>query len=109
VRLVVTKELRNKEPVVSAGPLLADGEAVIAFLELANPSPSEGRVRVVFEQTGAPPVGHVELKVPAQARKWRTWARSELVRQPGRWTARVFAPSGQRLAERSFELVAPRP
>ncbi len=79
---------------------------MIAFVELVNRGDDDGSVVVTFEHEGIEPVGHVHLKVPANSRRWRTWARTRMIKKPGSWQAVVRTPDGKELARQSFE-VAP--
>lgn len=101
-RMVVANEIREREPV----PLteFAVGAPVVAFLELANPSPVDSKVQVLFHHENGKSVGLVELPVPGGKTRWRTWARSELVKDSGAWTAVVSQVGGPELDRRSFVL-----
>jgi hypothetical protein len=102
-RLAVTHAIEQREPV--AAPTIQAGEPLIAFLDLKNPGEAT-HVVVTFERDGAEPVGHVELRVPANASRWRTWARTGQVKQPGAWEVVVRDPGGKELARSRFEAEA---
>ncbi len=103
-RLVVTTAVRDREP-VSVDALVSDGSAIYAFAELANEGGESGSVRVTFERKGgAERVGDVSLPVPANAARYRTWAFTRFIRDPGVWDAVVWSESGVELGRTSFEV-----
>jgi hypothetical protein len=104
-RLVVTNAIEDREPTQVSGLALGDAP-VIAFVELVNAGDEDGAVVVTFEHDGIEPVGHVNLRVPAHSRRWRTWARTRMIKKPGSWQAVVRTPDGKELARESFQ-VAP--
>lgn len=99
-RLVVSAAIKDKEPV----PLTAlkINEPVVAFLELANPNAASSVVRVVFQHESGHEVGFVELAVPAEKTRWRTWAQTGMIKQAGKWTAIVRAADGSELGQQGF-------
>lgn len=104
-RLVVATSVDQREPQGAAESFGLEGlERVYAFVEVENPSRSESEVVVTFEPpdgTKAAPTGHVTLSVGASPR-WRTWAFTRGIHQPGEWTAVVTTPTGKELARQSF-------
>jgi hypothetical protein len=106
-RFVVTTRVQDREPVVSNGPLLADGSAIYAFAELANALGDSENVRITFERKGgAERVGNVTLPIPAQVSRHRTWATTRFIRAPGVWDAVLWSESGTELGRTSFEVAA---
>ncbi len=101
-RMVIANEIRDREPV----PLteFSPGAPVVAFVELSNESAAESKIQVVFHHESGRSAGLVELPVPASKSRWRTWARSELVKDPGTWTAVVSQVGGPELQRRTFVL-----
>jgi hypothetical protein len=71
-------------------------------MELRNPSTEGQQVVVTFEHATGTKVGHVELKVPAEVPRWRTWAKTARVNKSGDWDAVVSSPEGVELARTPF-------
>jgi Protein of unknown function (DUF2914) len=104
-RLVVTTGVKDREPVGLGSPLLADGSAIYAFVELANPVGPSEKVRITFERKGGQePVGNVTLPVPSSTPRHRTWAFTRFIRTPGQWDAVLSSETGVELARTSFEV-----
>jgi hypothetical protein len=57
---------------------------------------------VVFRHEGGREVGNVSLSIPGDAPRWRTWARSRLISEPGQWRAILRAGDGTELASTAF-------
>ena len=54
---------------------------LFAFAELANGGEAE-QIVITFEREGSSEtVGHVELAVPAETQRWRTWGKTNLISQ----------------------------
>ncbi len=101
-RMVIANEIREREPVPLTG--FSPGAPIVAFLELTNVSAVESKVQVVFHHESGKSAGLFELPVPANTNRWRTWARSELVKGSGTWTAVVSQVGGPELQRRTFLL-----
>jgi pyruvate/2-oxoglutarate dehydrogenase complex dihydrolipoamide acyltransferase (E2) component len=101
-RLVVTHTIENREPV--SGELRIGEQPIVAFLELTSSAPVEQTVTVSFERAGTA-VGLVKLSVPAHSRRWRTWAQTRRIREPGAWDAVVRSQEGQELSRTKFQVV----
>jgi hypothetical protein len=103
-RLVVTTGVKDREPVALGSALPADGSAVYAFVELANPVGPSEKLRITFERKGAnEPVGNVTLPVPGNTSRHRTWAFTRFIRTPGQWDAVLWSEAGVELGRTSFE------
>jgi hypothetical protein len=102
-RLNVTHAIENREPVSAADLKLGDNP-ILAFVELANTSTDEQRIVVTFEHAGKS-VGHVQLRVPGQSRRWRTWGQTRQIREPGEWQAVVRSEDGKELSRTTFSVV----
>lgn len=102
-RLSVTLGVADREPLPVSDFKLGDGP-IYAFVELSNESDEEQSVVVTFESEGVPAVGHVTLTVPPNQPRWRTWAHTRMVQDPGLWTAVVSSQDGSRLAAETFEV-----
>ncbi len=106
-RLVVSVGVKDREPLAAQAPLVADGRAIFAFAELANPGASSENVRITFERKGgAERAGNVTLPVPAQVSRHRTWATTRFIRAAGVWEAVLWSEAGRELGRTSFEVSA---
>lgn len=99
-RLVVTQAVEDREPVAAD---VVDAETpVIAFVEVASGSTEEQQVVVTFEHETGDHVGLVNLSVPGNKPRWRTWGRTYNVNRDGRWTAVVRNRDGEELGRTEF-------
>jgi hypothetical protein len=106
-RFVVATGVKDREPVSGSDALLANGAAIYAFAELANPRGESENVRITFERKGgAERVGNVTLPVPGQVARHRTWATTRFIRAAGVWDAVLWSESGAELGRTSFEVSA---
>jgi hypothetical protein len=106
-RFVIATGVKDREPLTSSDALLADGSAIYAFVELANPLGESENVRITFERkAGAERVGNVTLPIPAQVSRHRTWAMTRFIRAAGVWDAVLWSESGAELGRTSFEVAA---
>ena len=100
-RLVVTQAVEDREPVAVTD--VVDSETpVIAFLEVASGSTEDQQVVVTFEHETGDRVGLVNLSVPGNKPRWRTWGRTYNVNRDGRWTAVVRDSRGEELGRTEF-------
>lgn len=104
-RLVIAQGVENREPLPFEGSVSL-GEPVTAFVELAHGGSDDVRILVTFEHASGAKVGFVELDVPGESPRYRTWARTQNVKQAGEWQAVVALQNGPELARQSFT-VAP--
>jgi hypothetical protein len=106
-RFVVATGVKDREPLASSDALPADGSAIYAFAELANPIGDTENVRITFERKGGTErVGEVTLPVPANTTRHRTWAFTRFIRAAGVWEAVLWSESGTELSRTSFEVKA---
>lgn len=106
-RFVVTTGIKDREPLSDSAPLVADGSAIFAFVELANPNGDSENVRITFERkAGAERVGNVTLPIPAQVPRHRTWATTRFIRAAGVWDAVLWNEAGAEIGRTSFEVGA---
>ncbi len=100
-RLVVTQAVEDREPVEVTD--VVDAETpIIAFLEVASGAVEEQQVVVTFEHEEGHSVGLVNLSVPGNKPRWRTWGRTYNIKQDGRWTAVVRDSRGEELGRTKF-------
>lgn len=102
-RLVVTTGIEKREP-VEADAFRAGSQPVYAFVEMQNAGSEDERIIVTFEHAEGREVGKVELEIPAEQRRWRTWGRTRNVDRPGTWEAVIRTASGKELGRTSFEV-----
>jgi hypothetical protein len=105
-RVVVTRQIQNREPVVGEDFKLGSAP-VYAFVELENSARDARSVRVMFqnEDTKAT-VGHVKLTVPAASERFRTWGNTRMIRDPGHWVAVVSTADGVELGRAPFQVTS---
>ncbi len=104
-RFVVTTGVQDREPLAGSDALLADGSAIYAFAELANPLGQSENVRITFERKGgAERVGDVTLPIPGGVTRHRTWAFTHFIRAAGVWEAVLWSENGAELGRTSFEV-----
>jgi hypothetical protein len=99
-RLVIASDIQQREPIEIESAKVKD--PVVAFLELKHSGKEESGIVVTFEHESGKKVGFVELKVPAESPRFRTWARTRNIGEAGEWTAVVRSKSGEELARKSF-------
>ena len=106
-RFVVATGVQDREPLLSDAVLLADGSAIYAFAELANPIGESENVRITFERKAAAErVGDVTLPIPGGVARHRTWAFTRFIRAAGVWDAVLWSEGGAELGRTSFEVKA---
>lgn len=103
-RLVVARDVIDREPVGSGARFEAGEGRIYAFVEAANHREGEADLQVTFEGPGARSVGHVALTIPANVPRWRTWAYSRLIDEPGEWHAVVRTTDGEVLGRTRFHV-----
>jgi hypothetical protein len=100
-RLVVTQAVEDREPVAVSE--VVDAETpVIAFVEVASGASEDQQVVVTFEHEKGYSAGLVNLSVPGNKPRWRTWGRAYNIKQGGRWTAVVRDSRGAELGRTEF-------
>ena len=102
-RSVTSDPSVGREPVVMDRLSLSD-EPLVAFVELENRSDSSDSVVITFERAGKKSVGHIQLDVPANKARYRTWGKTRQVKEAGTWSVVVRAADGRELARQGFEI-----
>lgn len=103
-RLVIATDVKNREPIKR---IKNDSkEPVVAFLELSNNGEHAADVLVTFEHESGKKVGFIQLSVPAESPRYRTWGRTRNISQSGEWTAIVSTESGEELARTTFTVAS---
>lgn len=100
-RLVLATDVENREPLALDGAAQL-GEPLVAFVEAVHPGAAPATVVVTFEHSSGQKVGFVELEVPGESPRYRTWARTRNIKKPGEWQAVVRLEDGSELARQSF-------
>ncbi len=103
-RLAISREIRNREPVDAGLMFTAEDEKLFAFVEASNAGDSDRAIFVTFRHESGHTAGLVELEIPADSPRWRTWAFSRNVQLPGLWTLLIEDEDGQVLDSVDFEL-----
>ena len=102
--LITASNIEGREP-VGASPVFADDEErVYAFLELSNESSEARTVKVFFMSPSGKVRGGVELELPANAPRWRTWAYTRFADELGLWRVEVRSSAGALLGSLPFEI-----
>ncbi len=100
-RLVVTDRIEDREP-VEADQFTTRGAQVYAFVELSNSDSEDHKIEIVFEHESGQKVGFVQLPVPKDKRRWRTWGKTQQIKKSGRWVATVRTEEGTELMRQAF-------
>ncbi|MFK8003170.1 MAG: DUF2914 domain-containing protein [Polyangiales bacterium] len=106
-RIIATTGIENREPVEArerfdVGELEHNGR-VYAFFDVRNESDAAAHVNAVFVSPSGRAHGQVELTIPANARRWRTWAYTRAL-ATGTWDIELRAADGTVLSETRFEV-----
>jgi hypothetical protein len=102
-RLVVARGIENHEPIEISDAFKLEAKPIYAFVELENGSGNDSEIVVSFEK-GSKRTGMVELAVPSNAKRWRTWGKSNRVNEAGQWYAVVKNSEGKELARTPFSI-----
>ena len=102
-RFVVTEKIEEREPQL-ATPLNLGGGPIYAFVELENSGDDPQQIEITFEHESGHTVGHVQLSIPGDVARWRTWGRTANIRKTGRWRAIVHDAAGEELGSTEFHV-----
>lgn len=100
-RLVVTRKVEAREPVDTKDTFALDGAPLYAFVEMENRTADASQIVITFEKPGTS-AGHIELGVPANQARWRTWGMTRGIKDTGDWDVVVRTTEGAELARTSF-------
>ncbi len=103
-RFALSRAVQNREPVDPAQAFVNEEAPLFAFVDVANATDEDRSVRVIFESPTGEQMGLVDLDVPSEAPRWRTWALSRMITEPGRWEAVVETDEGAVIGRVSFEI-----
>jgi hypothetical protein len=102
-RIVVAQGVKDREPVGEGAVFSSRDERIYAFVEVGNPSRSEAEIFVSFVREGGAEGGRIPLRVGPSPR-WRTWAFTRRIDEPGRWHAIVRDGLGREIGRAGFEV-----
>lgn len=105
-RFALSRSVEGREPIDSAFSFPAAEAPLYAFVDVANANGDERSVRVIFESPTGEQMGMVDLDIPNEVSRWRTWAYSRMITEPGQWEAIVETDEGELLGRISFEIEA---
>ena len=101
-RMMLSRAIEEREPVSPSTEFRASSDRLYAFFDLRNEGDEEASFLVTFEGPGGRSAGHIELRVPANAPRWRTWAYTRNATEPGEWVAQLHDVDGHLLGSRAF-------
>ncbi|MDH3728107.1 MAG: DUF2914 domain-containing protein [Myxococcales bacterium] len=103
-RLITAPDIEGREPLAASPVFGHDEEKVYAFLDLSNTSEEPKTVTVFFVGPSGKVSGGVELEVPANVPRWRTWAYTRFADELGLWRVEVRSAAGVLLGALPFEV-----
>lgn len=103
-RLLTAPAIENREPAGATGLFGHHDERVYAFVELSNESETDETLLVHFIGPDGQVSGGIELRVPAQTPRWRTWAYTRNAKEPGLWRVEIRNEDGSLLGALPFEV-----
>ena len=105
-RVILARSVRGREPVNPTRVLQPVDAPVYAFFELTNLGGEARAPVVVFIGPDGIERGHIELQVPANTPRWRTWAFSRNVTLAGEWRVELRGEDGNIVAEQEFQIAS---
>jgi hypothetical protein len=103
-RLITATEVDGREPLAASAVFGSHEEKIYAFLDIGNESSKAKIVTVFFVGPSGKVSGGVELDVPANVSRWRTWAFTRFAHEVGLWRVEVRNPAGVLLGALPFEV-----
>lgn len=103
-RLITAPDVQGREPLAASPVFGHDQERIYAFLELSNESSETRTVTVFFIGPSGKVSGGIELEVPANVPRWRTWAYTRFADELGLWRVEVRSSAGVLLGALPFEV-----
>ncbi|MBX3251154.1 MAG: DUF2914 domain-containing protein [Myxococcales bacterium] len=101
-RLALTRGIEGREPVRPSTRFDLTSEPLYAFVEASNAGEDEEPLVITFEGPDGRRTGAVELTIPANAPRWRTWAFTRYASAPGMWSVEVRTLDGELIGRRQF-------
>jgi hypothetical protein len=100
-RFVLATGVTGREPTGTSDSFDEDTKKIFAFVELANETEPYA-IEVHFEKLGGPKSRYgVKLDV-GKAARFRTWAWTQIRREPGEYRAVLRTPAGEDIASHDF-------
>jgi hypothetical protein len=103
-RLVTATGVDEREPVAPSAFFGPHDARIYAFVEASNESHEEEILTVHFIGPDRQVSGGIELRIPAEAPRWRTWAFTEHAREPGLWRVEIRSSEGSLVGALPFEV-----
>jgi hypothetical protein len=103
-RLVTAPEVERREPVAASAVFGHHDEKVYAFVEVSNESDEDKSLLVHFIGPDGQVSGGIELRIPAAAPRWRTWAYTRNATKTGLWRVEVRSEDGTLIGALPFEV-----
>ncbi|MGB5286799.1 MAG: DUF2914 domain-containing protein [Polyangiales bacterium] len=103
-RLITAPEIERREPVAATSVFGHHDERVYAFVEISNTSEEDRSVLVHFVGPEGQVSGGIELRIPAAAPRWRTWAYTRHATKPGLWRVEIRSKDGTLVGALPFEV-----
>jgi hypothetical protein len=102
--ITLAKGVEKRAP-VAPGTRFAQGdfERLYAFMKVSNPAGEASEVTVGWTPEGGKERGTVTVAIGAEKR-WRTWAFTKVVKEPGKWSVVVRDKEGAVIGEAPFEI-----
>lgn len=101
-RMMLARTIEDREPVAPTTEFRASSDRLYAFFDIRNETEDEATFLVTFDGPDGRSAGHVELSVPADVGRWRTWAYTRNATEPGEWVAQLHDVDGNLLASQAF-------
>jgi hypothetical protein len=103
-RLVTATGVDKREPVAPSTFFGPHDARIYAFVEASNESHEEEILTVHFIGSDGQVSGGIELRIPAEAPRWRTWAFTEHAKEPGLWRVEIRSSDGSLVGALPFEV-----
>lgn len=103
-RMLTAPAIENREPVAALSIFGHHDEKVYAFVEVSNESETDQTLLVHFVGPDGQVSGGIELRIPANAPRWRTWAYTRHAKDPGLWRVELRTLEGALLGALPFEV-----
>ena len=103
-RLITAPDVEGREPIAPSSVFAHDADKIYVFLDVRNDSENHETMTVFFIGPSGQVHGGVELDVPPQALRWRTWAYTRRADEVGLWRVEVRGEAGALLGSLDFEV-----
>lgn len=101
-RLALTRRVEAREPTDPSARFAVTAEPLYAFIEARNAGEDAEPLVVTFVGPDGRRTGDVELTIPANAPRWRTWAFTRYANAPGAWSVEVRTLDGELVGRQRF-------